>query len=151
MCIRDSAKIGWNWPSGSGEDFLNFVNIFSLFCYYLFYVWTNLNPLRPQMVFTKFGSKKWEKFTTTTTTHKLWSEKLTSLKKQNSKEFIVLGSVILTAASKHSFRPAFVRALVSQNDAISLFARACPSSVVIRYLWLGVDLRSKTKKTCWTS
>ena len=26
------AKIGWNWPSGSGEEiFLNFVNVFSLF------------------------------------------------------------------------------------------------------------------------
>ena len=25
------AKFGWNWLSGSGEDFLNFVNVFSLF------------------------------------------------------------------------------------------------------------------------
>ena len=28
------AKFGWNWPSGSGEDF-NFVNVLSLFCNYL--------------------------------------------------------------------------------------------------------------------
>ena len=29
------AKFGWNWFSGSGEDFLNFINVFSLFCYFL--------------------------------------------------------------------------------------------------------------------
>ena len=30
------AKLGWNWPSGSGEnDFLNFLNVFSLFRNYL--------------------------------------------------------------------------------------------------------------------
>ena len=28
------AKFGWNWPSGSGEDF-NFVNVLLLFCNYL--------------------------------------------------------------------------------------------------------------------
>ena len=29
------AKFGWNWPSGFGEDFFNFVNVFSLFRNYL--------------------------------------------------------------------------------------------------------------------
>ena len=29
------AKFGWNWLSGSGEDFLNFVNLLSLFLNYL--------------------------------------------------------------------------------------------------------------------
>ena len=29
------AKFGWNLPSSSGEDFLNFVNVFLLFCNYL--------------------------------------------------------------------------------------------------------------------
>ena len=28
------AKIVWNWPSCSGEDFFNFVNVFSLFLIY---------------------------------------------------------------------------------------------------------------------
>ena len=28
---RHCAKFGRNWPSGSGEDFFNFVNRFSLF------------------------------------------------------------------------------------------------------------------------
>ena len=29
------AKFGWNWPSGSGERFLNFVDVTSLFRNYL--------------------------------------------------------------------------------------------------------------------
>ena len=29
------AKFGWNWTSGSGEDFFNFVNVISRFCNYL--------------------------------------------------------------------------------------------------------------------
>ena len=76
--------------------------------------------------------------------------KILKQKQKTRQEFVVLGSVILTAASKHSFRPAFVRALVSQKDNLSLLASACPSFVVIRSSWLDVDLRSKTKKTCWT-
>ena len=29
------AKFGWDWPSGSGEDFLISINVFLLFCNYL--------------------------------------------------------------------------------------------------------------------
>ena len=37
-----SAKFGWNWPSGSGEeDFLNFINVF-----YLFYNYLSLEKVR---------------------------------------------------------------------------------------------------------
>ena len=91
--------------------------------------------------------KDWYKAKTKTKRRKKLSK---YLKKKTRQEFVVLGSVILTAASKHSFRPAFVRALVSQKDNLSLLASACPSFVVIRSSWLDVDLRSKTKKTCWT-
>ena len=54
-------KFGWNWPSGFGEDFFNFVNVFSLFRNYLPlekggpFIWTNLNPLHPRMLCAKFG------------------------------------------------------------------------------------------------
>ena len=46
----------WFWR----RRFLNFVNIFLLFCYYLplgkgiVLCWTNLNPLHPRMLCTKF-------------------------------------------------------------------------------------------------
>ena len=46
----DCAKYSFNWPSGSGEEFVNFVNVFSLFGYHL--------PLENGMVFrlNKFES-----------------------------------------------------------------------------------------------
>ena len=55
------ANFGWNWPSGSEEDFLNFVNVF---CYFVIISpgkraapcnWTNLNPLHPRILCAKFG------------------------------------------------------------------------------------------------
>ena len=55
------AKFGWNWLSGSGEDFC----ILSMyFCYFKItspwkragpFIWTNLNPLHPRMLCAKFG------------------------------------------------------------------------------------------------
>ena len=56
------AKYGWNWPSSSGEeDFL----ISSMYFHYFViiypwkragsFIWTNLNPLHPKMLCTKFG------------------------------------------------------------------------------------------------
>ena len=47
------AKLCWNWPSGSGEEILNFICI-CIFCISILYplvkghgplIWTNLNPL----------------------------------------------------------------------------------------------------------
>ena len=54
------AKIGWNWLSGSGEDFL-----ISSMCFLHFviistwkraglFIWTNLNPLHQRMLCVKF-------------------------------------------------------------------------------------------------
>ena len=54
------AKFGWNWPSGSREDFL----ISLMFRTYFIispwkragpFIWTNLNPLYPRMLCAKFG------------------------------------------------------------------------------------------------
>ena len=55
------ARFGWNWPSGSEEDFL----IPSMYFRYFViispwnrtrpFIWTNLNPLHPRMLCTKFG------------------------------------------------------------------------------------------------
>ena len=57
-----SAKFGWNWLSGSGEeDFLilsmyfPFVVIISPLKRAGSFIWTNLNPLHPRMLFAKFG------------------------------------------------------------------------------------------------
>ena len=55
------AKFGWNWPSGSGEDFFNFVNVFSLFPNNVplekgwSFIWTNLDPLHQRILCAKFG------------------------------------------------------------------------------------------------
>ena len=56
------AKIDWNWLSGSGEeDFLissmyfRYLVIISTWKRVVPFVWTNLNPLHPRMLFTKFG------------------------------------------------------------------------------------------------
>ena len=55
------AKFGWNWLSGSGEDFFNFFNVFLPFGNYLplerggGFIWTNLNPHHPRMLCAKFG------------------------------------------------------------------------------------------------
>ena len=63
--IRHSTKFGWNWHSGSGEDFL------ILLIYFRFFViispWkraepfisTNLNSLLPRMLCAKFGGWNW--------------------------------------------------------------------------------------------
>ena len=98
------AKIGWNWPCGSGEE--DFLISSMYFCYIIIispwkragpFVWTfeqNLNPLHPRMLWAKFGwnwpcrsgeedfliSSRhfWRKvYDNTTTTDKFWSEKLT--------------------------------------------------------------------------
>ena len=59
------AKIGWNWPCGSGEE--DFLISSMYFCYIIIispwkragpFVWTfeqNLNPLHPRMLWAKFG------------------------------------------------------------------------------------------------
>ena len=47
------AKFGWNWLSGSGGDFFNFVSVFLLFVVISPWkwawplIWMNLNPLYP--------------------------------------------------------------------------------------------------------
>ena len=89
------AKFGWNWPSGSGEDFLNFINVFLLFCNYLplekgrALHLNKLDSLQPRILCAKFGwnwpsgsieeenvkslrqcQHQWR------TTDKFWSEKL---------------------------------------------------------------------------
>ena len=92
------AKLGWNWPSGSGEEdffFLIFVNIFWLLFNYLLLERggaVHLNTLESPLpkdalgqVWLKmdqwFWRRRWKcgKVTTTptTTTDKFWSEKLT--------------------------------------------------------------------------
>jgi hypothetical protein len=55
-------KFEWNWPSGSGEDFFfNFLVYFYIFAiispwkWPMVIIWTNLNPLPPRMICTKFG------------------------------------------------------------------------------------------------
>ena len=64
------AKFGWNWLSGSGEDFL----ISSMYFHYFViispwkragsFIWTNLNPHHPRMFCAKFDrnwhSDSWE-------------------------------------------------------------------------------------------
>ena len=55
------AKFGWNWPSGSGEDFLISSTYFRYFVIISpwkragSFIWTNLNPLHPRMLCAKFG------------------------------------------------------------------------------------------------
>ena len=54
-------KFGWNWPSGSGEDFL----LLSMYFHYSViispwkragpFIWTKLNPLHPRMLCAKLG------------------------------------------------------------------------------------------------
>ena len=82
---------GWNWPSGSGERFLDFFNVLLLFHYYLPckrawpFIWTNLNPTHPRMLYVKFDwnwpSGSGEEFLIfpqcIQTLDKRWSEKLT--------------------------------------------------------------------------
>ena len=56
-------KFGWNWPSGSGVEF--FFKISSMYFHYFVIIspwkrvgsffWTNLNPLHPRMICSKFG------------------------------------------------------------------------------------------------
>ena len=55
-------KIGWNWPTGSGEE--DFIISSMHFRYFLIispwkragpFICTNLNPLHPRMHWTKFG------------------------------------------------------------------------------------------------
>ena len=99
------AKFGWNWPSGSGEDFL----ISSMyFCYFvIIYPWKragpfirrNLNPLHPRMHCAKFEigpvflekkskiGKVYRRTDRQTTTDDIRSEKRT----RNVKMFIIIG------------------------------------------------------------
>ena len=95
------AKFGWNWLSGSGEDFL----ISSMYFHYFViispwerawpFIWTNLNPLYPRMLCAKFGwnwpsgsgekdenmkslrRQRQRRQRQRRTTDKFWSEKLT--------------------------------------------------------------------------
>ena len=60
-----SAKFVRNWPTASGkEDFLNWVR--NIFCYFAIishwkrmwpFIWTNLNPIHPRTLCSKFGWK----------------------------------------------------------------------------------------------
>ena len=55
------AKFGWNWPSCSGEDFqissmyFRYFVMISLWKRAWPFIWTNLNPLFPRMLCSKFG------------------------------------------------------------------------------------------------
>ena len=55
------AKFGWNWPSGSGEEFGESGENFVLFHYYFplvkggLFIWRNVNSLHSRMLFAKFA------------------------------------------------------------------------------------------------
>ena len=55
--MHPSVKFGWNWSSGSGEEYLYISSIY--FCYFIFIspqkargpsIWKKMNPLYPQIV-----------------------------------------------------------------------------------------------------
>ena len=54
-------KFGWNWPSGSGEEFLNLSMYFRNFVIIShwkkerIFIWTNLNTIHLRMINAKFG------------------------------------------------------------------------------------------------
>ena len=92
-------KLGWNLPCGSWEKDFKILSMY--FCYFVIispwkrawpFIWTNLNPLNPGMLCTKFGwnwpsssgeedenveslrrEQQWQPWIT----DKFWSDKLT--------------------------------------------------------------------------